>query len=363
MIKGISVYSNEGIPVEVLGYLKEANKLGFNTVFTSVHIPELKMKEQLMHFFSLCEQVKAAKMELMVDISGEVLAAIIKNKEYIEGFVNHPVMMRFDCRYEREQILQAAELLKVSALVLNASSLQEDKIVEIVKGIRERLPDIQLLACHNFYPRVETGLTMEFLGKQGKIFEQFGIPVLSFLPSKAYPRGPIYQGLVTVESHRQLSFEESALMLRHSTNCGGLIIADAYAEEEMLIKLLDVCNNEALKIRLEVVDSLSEGEKEILFLGEHQMRYDSGSMVLRVETSRSMASIGKKIEPKGQRNRSMFDVTIDNEKYGRYSGELQIVLDDLPADARVNVVGYIAAGDQYKLEYIKKGKKFVFEVN
>ena len=30
---------------------------------------------------------------------------------------------------------------------------------------------------------------------------------------------------------------------------------------------------------------------------------------------------------------------MDNDRYGRYRGEVQITLSDLPADERVNVVG------------------------
>ena len=363
MVKGISIYLQEDTPVEVESYLKKARRLGFNTVFTSIHIPELQVETQIAYFFALCQKVKEVKMELLVDVSGEVLSHIVKNKDYVAEFIEYNIMIRFDCGYETEQILLAAEVLGVTGLVLNASTLKEIELNEIVKEIREHFPNMKLLACHNFYPRVETGLAIEFVEKQGKVFEGLGIPVLSFLPSIDYPRGPMYQGLVTVESHRHLSFEESALMLYNSASFGGLIIADVYAEEKMLKEMAAVCENQPLEIQLEVIDSLSENEKEILFSGEHQIRYDSGAFVLRVETSRAMATLGRKVEPKGQRNRSKFDVTIDNEKYGRYSGELQIVLDDLRADERVNVVGYIAAGDQYKLEYIKKGKKFVFGVD
>ena len=38
-------------------------------------------------------------------------------------------------------------------------------------------------------------------------------------------------------------------------------------------------------------------------------------------------------------------VTIDNSNYGRYVGELQIALRDLPADSRVNLVGRIIDED------------------
>lgn len=44
----------------------------------------------------------------------------------------------------------------------------------------------------------------------------------------------------------------------------------------------------------------------------------------------------------------------------RYSGELQIILKDLPADKRVNVVGRIPKDKHILAAEIKPGKKFRF---
>ena len=51
------------------------------------------------------------------------------------------------------------------------------------------------------------------------------------------------------------------------------------------------------------------------------------------------------------------DVTIDNSNYGRYMGELQIVLHDLPADRRVNVIGRIVSEDLCLLEKLPSQKR------
>ncbi|MGG3924217.1 DUF871 domain-containing protein, partial [Geobacillus thermodenitrificans] len=51
-------------------------------------------------------------------------------------------------------------------------------------------------------------------------------------------------------------------------------------------------------------------------------------------------------------------ITIDNERYGRYAGELQITLVDLPADDRVNVIGQVIEEDMPLLRYIHGGRRF-----
>ena len=53
-------------------------------------------------------------------------------------------------------------------------------------------------------------------------------------------------------------------------------------------------------------------------------------------------------------------ITIDNEKYLRYSGEIQIMKENFEADERVNVIGHINEGYESILECISRGKKFIF---
>ena len=59
--------------------------------------------------------------------------------------------------------------------------------------------------------------------------------------------------------------------------------------------------------------------------------------------------------------REKYAVTIDNDGYLRYRGELNIVMESLPADPRVNVVGYID-NCEYLLENLKPGTRFRFRV-
>ena len=51
-------------------------------------------------------------------------------------------------------------------------------------------------------------------------------------------------------------------------------------------------------------------------------------------------------------------VTMDNIGYGRYSGEIQLVRADLPADEKVNVIGEVPAAYDLLLDCIKRGKTF-----
>ncbi|NWN95854.1 MAG: DUF871 family protein, partial [Bacillus sp. (in: Bacteria)] len=50
--------------------------------------------------------------------------------------------------------------------------------------------------------------------------------------------------------------------------------------------------------------------------------------------------------------------TLDNNLYARYKGELQITKRNLPADAKVNVIGQIAGRDLPLLDFIGSGTQF-----
>ena len=51
--------------------------------------------------------------------------------------------------------------------------------------------------------------------------------------------------------------------------------------------------------------------------------------------------------------------TMDNDGYGRYSGEVQLVRSDLPADSRVNVVGQVETPWLLLADCVRRGEQFV----
>ena len=51
-------------------------------------------------------------------------------------------------------------------------------------------------------------------------------------------------------------------------------------------------------------------------------------------------------------SRPVGSLTVDNSRYGRYAGEIQITRHDLPADKAVNVVGRVCQADRVALDLI-----------
>ena len=90
-------------------------------------------------------------------------------------------------------------------------------------------------------------------------------------------------------------------------------------------------------------------------------RIDSPDRLIRLTESREYSvSNGTRVQPEKTEARTIGSITMDNEGYGRYCGEIMIARKDLPSDSRVNVIGQVSEKDLLLLNCSAGGKKFVF---
>ncbi|MFP7297088.1 MupG family TIM beta-alpha barrel fold protein [Neobacillus niacini] len=330
---GISFYLNDPLAEE---RIERAGKMGVKRAFTSLHIPE-ESGDLAGRAMVLLQCAKDAGIEVYADVSLKTpghlgLDSLFDLKSLgVSG-------LRLDDFFENELILKLAEEFK---LALNASIIFEEDIRALLAG---GLKASQLLAWHNFYPRIETGLSDWFFQRQNELFEKYGIPVSAYIPGDGEKRGPLFEGLPTLEEHREIDPFLAALELFHYGVCD-VYIGDPEASEDLLRRLIDFDSNSTIEIRI-------EGFQE----GEFKLRPDFSRDVLRFMDTRSADSI----LPENSSERWLGSITRDNDAYGRYRGEVQITLCDLPADERVNVVGKVVEDDIVFLSYLKPGQKVKF---
>ncbi len=327
---GISFYLNDPLAEE---RIERAGKLGVKRAFTSLHIPE-ESGDLANRAMALLHCAKEAGIEVYADISLKTTGHL--GLESLFALKSLGVSgLRLDDFFEQELILKLAKEFK---LALNASILFEDDIRALVDG---GLKASQLMAWHNFYPRVETGLSDWFFQRQNELFKKYGIPVSAYIPGDGEKRGPLFEGLPTLEEHRELDPFVSALELFHS-GVEDVYIGDPGVSEELLTKLINFDRDHLIAIRI-------EGFQE----GEFKLRPDFSRDVLRFMDTRSVDAV----TPGDTNDRLTGSITIDNDRYGRYRGEVQITLCDLPADERVNVVGRVVEDDWLLLSYLKPGQR------
>ena len=346
MQKGISVYAGLGYTVqENLELIEFASSVGMKYLFTSAQIPEAADSENF--FEELLAILTAAtnkKFEIILDVSSED-APLFNVEELI---------LRLDDGFTTPRI---AELSQTRKIQLNASTVTEDFLTEL-KNLNANFENIT--ALHNFYPRPETGLDSYFFIYQNKILHNFNIAVGAFIPSRdGKRRPPIGEGLPTLEDCRNFSADLSARYLA-ALGTDFIIIGDGLPTFDEC-KAISAVNSDEIVLTAQMMTE-DEISKEILSKTFTRRPDISKSVIRAIEGRQILKSLGAKIKAEiSSKKRTFGDVTIDNENYGRYAGEVQIIDDELPADSRVNIVAHIIDEEFFLTRYIKPRQKFSFK--
>ncbi len=364
MYSSVAVYPNgqwKKQTGEWADYLKLARKCGFGEVFSSIHLPELKLKDQVEMLEELANLAGSLGMELTVDIGGGEIVQLLEDRELCARVCRAGVgLLRLDYGFCLEQAERLYHCLEIKGFVINASIYNAEQAERVREDFASIDPSVELRACHNFYPRPETGLDRAFFEEQNCIFAGLGLPVYACIPGRSHPRPPLGMGLPTLEEHRQMDLEQICVDLISSPGIGGVMAADEFFTEAELICIARTVRRESLTLNVRLESGISGAERELLLGAPHRIRYDSNRQLLRSRTSREVSRIGKQIAPRPSGKRRRGTVTVDNEGYGRYSGEVQILLEDMEGDSRVNCCGQIAQEDLWKLDFYRSGFEYLF---
>lgn len=350
--KGISAYIglNQSLDTSC-NYLKLARQYGYTRIFTSLHIPETDPKLLLRDFKSFITYAKSLDYAITADISPQAFTLLGATMADLSSLKKLGLStLRLDYGFSPEQI---AMITQTSGLLveLNASTVTPT----ILQEIHAANADLSMIrACHNYYPRPETGLSFPLFAERSKLFRHYKIPVLAFIPSQNCPRGPIFAGLPTLEKHRSLSPILAAKELLACQLVDGILFGDPLVTEDELGGVAALKSN-CMELQVTVQPHLSTIERQILF-ASHTNRMDPGEHVIRSQEARSLCTSAIPARPCLPRN--VGAITIDNQDYLRYMGEMQIMTSPLLADSRTNVVAHIIPEENFLLSYIEPGGSF-----
>ena len=327
---GISFYLQD--PHAETQIIHAAN-LGVKKAFTSLHIPEEK-GDLVKRMISLLKLSEDYGMEIHADVSLNTLDHLGISK-FTDLWPLGIKGIRLDEGFDKETVIS---LSKVFSLSLNASTLNEEELLAILGGGVETE---SLIAWHNFYPKPETGLEEGFFHQQNRMFKKYGIPIFAFIPGAGSKRGPLHEGLPTLEKHRLMNPYAAGIELIQHVE--GVYVGDQGTENNLLENLTAYRNLNILTVRM---------ESRILQSGQYKLRPDVSQDVFRLQNTRVTANV----EPSNTVARSLGSITMDNDAYGRYRGEVQICKRDLGANHRVNVIGRVIEEDIPLLSLLKPGQ-------
>ena len=352
MSSGISIYPGLDNSVEEnLQLINLAHKHGITRIFTSFHIPETDKTRFHQEAFTILKAGSALGMDIISDISPATMEVLGIEKTDTKAFKKLGIStLRLDYGFSAEEIAQLSRNSHGLKIQLNASSIKRELLESLAKaGACFDTID----ALHNFYPRENTGLSKQFFLKKNMLLMEFGISISAFIPSMKRPRSPVKAGVPTLEEHRGCSLDYAARELS-AMGCS-VFIGDSLPSEDELANVAQ-CQPGHTLLKAEIITR----EPAILKLLENNSftaRPDEARDVIRAQEARGLMK-GISIASENTISRPRGAITIDNESYHRYQGELQILKKPLPPDRRVNVIALLDNMEQRLIEYILPETKF-----
>ncbi len=357
MANGISLYPGlDNKPLENLKLIEDAARAGLTRIFTSLQIPESDTRALKAELGTLLRTAREHHMEVISDVSPATRKLLgIRDFSLSVFRMLGITTLRLDYGFSVDEIVRYSRNKQGIHIALNASTLTGAALSQLVEK-KANFQNIE--AIHNFYPRRGTGISEASLVGQNIMLRRLGIETGAFVPSRrGRRRSPLGDGLPTLEAHRDAETEFAARQLL-AMNCDFILIGDALPTKEELQGVGALPSKEVvLAAKWHTADPVSRK----LLANPFTSRVDAARDAIRAQESRKLlAAEGGTIAPEHAEPRPIGAITLDNEGYGRYMGELQIITHPQDADPRTNVVGQIDADDLALIPYITPGKKFSF---
>lgn len=321
-------------------YLEKASKIGAKYLFISLHIPEEDLSDidqRLPEFFS---KVTELGYEVVPDISPLTLEKLgLENNDYRGlkelGFTT----LRLDFGFE--DYTEVKKLQEDFQIIINSSTLNESDLLE-AKNAGVDLE--RVIAIHNFYPKTHTALSSSYFKKMNKLYLDMGIRTMAFVPGDLLKRFPLYEGLPTLEKHRQMNPYVAAVELIEKYGTTDILIGDSKAKINTLEWIKEYMDDKIMNIPVHFKD-----EYKYFFEKDHFARKDLSDSVIRLTEERVTD-----VEIAENNVRRKGSITMENKLAGRYSGEIQICKQDFPMSSASNVLGFVHPDFTDLLNYIDK---------
>jgi len=316
-------------------------------VFTSFHIQEELDDQYTEKAKALCNFLKEAGFFIIGDVSPKTLKFF--GYEDISCFAEDMGLdvLRIDYGFSMQEILAIHDQFSIAFNASTIDILEAKVLLDAGKRV---------YAMHNYYPRPETGLDDEYFRSVNQALQAIGLKILAFIPGDEIKRGPIEEGLPTLERHRNIPPYIGYVDLVVNFNMDGIFIGDVQLSEKQESLIRDYCRDGVI-----IIPSALNSEYEYLYGKKFTIRIDSPAALMRLQESREYSCEGTLQEPKNCIIRSRGVITMDNKNYGRYSGEIQIIRQGLPQDDRVNIIGHIEEEYIEIIHCIKNGASIRLE--
>ncbi|MCD2257344.1 DUF871 domain-containing protein [Lactobacillus sp. CC-MHH1034] len=356
---GISFYPDKESIADIQAYIRKAAKLGYRRCFTSLLELGKNADDTIDRYQQVIQTARENHMAVILDVNPSIFEALDISYKDLHFFKDIGATgIRLDSNFDglEESLMSFNEFgLDIELNMSNDSS-----------PIFDFQPNMtHVIGCHNFYPQPFTGLSLDYFMKCSAYYKQKGMRTAAFVTAKSGADGPhdYNDGLPTLEMHRKLDIVTQAKHLIATGLIDDIIISNAIPDDVEL-EALSQLDQSQLKLAVDPVAGISPVEQEILFENQHFNRgdvneYSIRSTFVRVKYQEADIPAFNAVD-----QLQYGDITIGNNSFGQYKGELGLVTKPMPnIGGHKNVVGHVTASNQFLIPYITSWSKFKFEVN
>lgn len=359
---GVSVYPDYLSMEDIRDYLARAAPMGYSRVFVSLLLGSMgfsgRTGDPLSELRGLTAFCAGQGLTVCADADETTLAAVGASPDNLDPFRALGIgVLRIDGGFAAAELAVMSRNPYGVGLEINASlSFFEEpgaaipRLKDLMEELCTRGDPQKISACHNFFPLDGTGLRLDYASDINTVFRSYGIRVGGFVASQAakpllHPTG---HGLPTLEAHRFLPPELAAAEL-FAAGFDDVTIGDCPASQEELR-----CTARAVDAVISI-PVVFDRYADRMVIGSllktcFTARADQPDGLIRATQSRSLT-----VRPGRTAPREAFSVTVNNERSGRYTGELQITLRGMEASHERNVIGFVHPEGRRLLDYLTGG--------
>ncbi|MFV0395427.1 MAG: MupG family TIM beta-alpha barrel fold protein [Coprobacillaceae bacterium] len=362
---GISIYPDFYRQEDCKRKLDYAKELGYTRVFTSIQLGDLGFEnagigitDGFKFLFNYAVEIGMICHVDTNDIMLKYIGASPSNLKPLKD-LNIPIL-RLDGGFNDDEVVEMTN--NPYGIIIEENASNYTILKKRLKKVKDFGNIKQYYACHNFFPRNDTGLSLEFALNAAKMYKDEGCKVGVFIGSlySQNDLNAVGQSVPTIEEHRYKPADIQAMELFATGMFDYIIFGDSNPREDELVAVSKVIVPTIDRLNPQQIEEMNADELEMLsklycidlpvyfenidkktidLLEEivHINRFDLAQKVIRSTITRGMILM----DTYQTIYRSKYAITIDNINSNRYGGELQIMLADLPSAKYANVIGYV----------------------
>ena len=349
---GISVYPEHTTKEKTYEYMRKAGALGYRRVFTCFLSVTESREETIRNFREFCSVAHEAGLTVSADTNPEVFEKLGATPRNLSVFKEIGLdIVRLDGHFSEADDIAITRNPYGIRIEYNASGAVD--INQLIEGGADAE---NMCACSNFYPQRHTGMTLPRYLELASRYKKHGLRIASFVGSQAentFGPWPVFDGLVTLEMHRDLPIDLQARHLNAIGMCQDIMIGNCFASDEELKALTDTDFSKiCLKAKAEA--DISDTEREIMTWNRHAQREDGNDIIVRSTWPRVVFK-GRSIPPRKRQDRMVHrgDILIVNDLLEHYRGELWIVREEFEAEDCYNLAGHLEDHEEILLDWIR----------